>query len=99
MKNKSVAEKKVAPLPCPFCGTKPKVSEGWGAPAGVGTAWTVTITCSAKKCAVNPQLNTFAVFHSTRLLLRSNAIRAWNKRNSKSKTNKHEKESSKKGVK
>jgi hypothetical protein len=83
MKGKSVTKKKNAPLPCPFCGTKPKITEGWGAPAGVGVVWTITISCRSKKrCAIKPQLSGYAVRSTiaANYSLRGEVIGVWNKR-------------------
>ena len=68
--------------PCPFCGCKPKLIEGWGAPAGVGTAWSVTITCESKRCKINPQLSTNTIFYRSdaKKELKTETIKAWNKR-------------------
>lgn len=68
------------PLPCPFCGSKATINEGWGAPAGVGQAWCVSITCSTGKCGITPQLSVSEKLDSKRTLLRAAAIRIWNTR-------------------
>ena len=81
MKSESVIKKENAPLPCPFCGTKPKITEGWGAPAGVGVAWTITISCQSKKCAIKPQFGLHSIYKSkSDKILRIAVIKVWNKR-------------------
>ena len=65
---------------CPFCGCKPRISNGWVAPAGVGTAWGVSITCNSKKCLVHPQLSAYTIRYNDGKKLRLQVIETWNKR-------------------
>ena len=73
---------KFSPLPCPFCGCKPKIRQVNAAPAGVGSALAVTIACESKKCAINPSLQVYTTSLSDekRKLLRKEAMKKWNVR-------------------
>lgn len=72
-------EKKPVANPCPFCGKKPSVVEGWGAPAGVGTAWSCWITCENRKCRVKPQYSTYTTkWVSDQRKLKKETIERWN---------------------
>ena len=44
---------KLTPLPCPFCGTKPKLAPQ--DPAADGNAWG-EVYCGSRRCAVRPRV-------------------------------------------
>lgn len=66
--------------PCPFCGVKPKVYEGWSATAV--RYWGVLISCESKTCVVHPQLSAHSkdLYNEKNTLVRLVAVKTWNRR-------------------
>jgi hypothetical protein len=67
-------ERLVVPLPCPFCGSKPKVGilrDRWGDKR-------YQVACKARDCGVNPRSHAFDL--AGHRLTRAESIAGWNVR-------------------
>ncbi len=72
-------EPKLTPMPCPFCGKRPKVTPK--SPEDDGDAWGAVV-CANKRCPAQPQVKDGSNIADMRGpgAYKDMAIRRWNKR-------------------